>query len=339
MKRIELLLTVCLVFIGHVGHSQTTLVRECKQRAFSKTVSAGNYSGITHIDGNKYALVSDKSENDGFYIFSIVIDTLTGAIADVKEIEFLGDSVCGGDCEGIVFRPSSSTFYICREKDSSIVEYGNDGKLTGKALSVPDIYKNITGNFGLESLTYDEHKHLFWTINESTLPCDGAQATSTNGVKNMLRLQSFTDDLRPCAQYAYMMDAPKADSRSSKYAMGVSEITALGDGALLVLEREFFVPRNKLGAFVQCKLYEVEPSKEFEVNDEMQIDETICLPKHFICSFITKLKLFDWSLANYEGMCLGPTLADGSKVIILVSDSQNRHGGILKDWFKTIVVK
>ena len=50
----------------------------------------------------------------------------------------------------------------------------------------------------------------------------------------------------------------------------------------------------------------------------------------------TRLTLAGRSLANYEGMCLGPTLADGSRVIVLVADSQNQYGGVLKDWIKTL---
>ena len=38
-------------------------------------------------------------------------------------------------------------------------------------------------------------------------------------------------------------------------------------------------------------------------------------------------------------MCLGPVLPDGGRVLILVADSQAGYKGILKDWFKTIVLK
>ena len=43
--------------------------------------------------------------------------------------------------------------------------------------------------------------------------------------------------------------------------------------------------------------------------------------------------------ANYEGMCLGPQLENGDQVIVLVSDSQDGYAGVLKDWFKTIVIR
>lgn len=319
--------------------AQTSLVRECGQKEFHGEVPPGNYSGIAHIGGNKYAVVSDKSATDGFYIFSIDVDSITGELEDVRYEEFRGDSLYGGDCEGIACYTPDSTLFISREADASIVEYDLNGKITGRELSIPSMYKNGMGNYGFESLAYDGQSQLFWTVSESTLPFDGVRATSTNGVRNKLRLTAFDDGLQPKAQYAYMMDAPTAGSKSSQYAMGVSELTALGNGRLLVLEREFFVPKVKIGAFVMCKLYEVKPDDEYLIPTDMAMtDSTKFLPKHFVCSFMTKLGLFKRSIANYEGMCIGPTLADGNRTIIFVSDSQNQYAGVLKDWFKTIVV-
>lgn len=320
--------------------AQTAFVRDCGQKSFQGNIPAGNYSGIAHISGNEYAVVSDKSATDGFYVFKIDIDSVSGEINNVENIGFKGGSLINTDCEGIAYRPSSNTFFISRESDNSIEEYGADGRATGRKLNVPEIYKKCAGNYGFESLAYDDESHLFWTINESTLNGDGECATSLNHVRNVLRLQSFNDSLQPVSQYAYLMDAPVADRKSSNYAMGVSEITALGGGRLLVLEREFFVPNLKIGAFVQCKLYEVEPGKSEPIQADGAIKaDTKFMDKQLVYSFVTRLTLFDWSVANYEGMCLGPKLIDGSRTLILVSDSQNNYGGVLKDWFRTIIIR
>ena len=144
----------------------------------------------------------------------------------------------------------------------------------------------------------------------------------------------------PLEQYVYVMDAPEAHSKASEYAMGVSELVALGNGRLLVLEREFYVPKLKLGAFVQCKIYEIEPGKEFVLPENAVIGEdTKYLSKRLVHSFKTKLSIFNKSIANYEGMCLGPQLADGSVALILVSDSQNQYKGVLRDWFKSVIIR
>lgn len=99
---------------------------------------------------------------------------------------------------------------------------------------------------------------------------------------------------------------------------------ALDDGNLLVLEREFYVPKKKIGAFVNCKLF------KFTVGN---------LKKDLLSTWRTKLTLLSRTLANYEGMCLGPKLADGSRVLILVADSQNQYGSVLKDWLKTLKIE
>lgn len=62
------------------------------------------------------------------------------------------------------------------------------------------------------------------------------------------------------------------------------------------------------------------------------------LEKNLLVSFKTKLNLTARSFANYEGMCLGPRLADGRQVIVLICDSQNQYKGFLKDWLRTIVL-
>ncbi|MCD8289924.1 MAG: esterase-like activity of phytase family protein [Prevotella sp.] len=336
---------ICCFVILLIAFSQTALaqvefVKECAQKSFPDSIPAGNYSGITHIEGDEYAVVSDKSDTDGFFVFKIDIDSVSGEISSVRNMGFHGDSMRDADCEGIFYRPSSSTFFISRESDNAIAEYDNNGKATGRQMEIPEIYKNAVNNYGFESLTYDEQQHLFWTVNESTLSGDGDYATSTNGVRNILRIQSFDDQLKPQQQFAYMMDAPISNAEAGNYAMGVSEMTAIGDGRLLVLEREFYVPKAKIGAFVQCKLYEITPEDNIAISPDEPISEnTPFIQKRLVHSFTTKLSLFNHAIANYEGMCLGPTLTDGSRTLVLVSDSQNQYAGVLKDWFKTLVIK
>lgn len=300
-----------------------------KQKTFQRTVSAGDYSGITWLGGNRYAVVSDKSDSDGFFIFSITIDSVSGKITSVVDEGFFSSGNPNRDMEGIAFFPPANTVFICGERDNMILEYTLDGHYTGRRLAVPEIFSTATANYGFESLAYDAVTRRFWTTTESTLPGDGTQASPTNKVRNRLRLQSFCDSLEPSAQYFYEMDEPVSDSPASVYAMEVSELCALDDGRLLVLEREFHVPPRKLGAYVICKLYSVNPAAAIPGS---------LLDKTELLRFRTRLTLFGRALANYEGMCLGPRLHDGRRVLVLVSDSQHRYKGVLKDWFKTVVI-
>ena len=119
------------------------------------------------------------------------------------------------------------------------------------------------------------------------------------------------------------MPLDDSPSHEAGHAFGVAELLSLGDGTLLVLEREFKVEGLKIGSWVMNKIFRITPGKP---------------EKTFVTGWRTVLGASDSGLANYEGMCLGPTLPDGRQVIILCADSQNRHMGVLRDWFRTVVL-
>jgi len=62
------------------------------------------------------------------------------------------------------------------------------------------------------------------------------------------------------------------------------------------------------------------------------------LEKQLLTEFRTRINVTARSFANYEGICCGPRLADGRRLLLLVADSQNQYKGWLKDWFRSIVV-
>ena len=318
--------------------AQPTLVKVNRQQAFDQTIPAGNYSGLTRVGENEYAVVSDKG-NDGFYIFQIDIDPTTGVITSAKRSQSHINNAKGRDAEDIAFCPDSHTLFIAGESDNQVLEYDRHGQPTGRRLDMPKAFLAAGRKYGIEALTYNAHTRTFWLTSESTLKNDGQQANAENKVQNRLRLQAFNSQLAPTAQYFYLMDAPVAKKKAATYAMGCSAITALDDGRLLVLEREFYVPQAKLGAFVNCKIYVVAPQKGDAVNMNAAWDNRRVLAKTLLCEWKTHLGLFDQSIANYEGMCLGPKLDNGDQVVILIADSQNQYGGVLSDWLRTIVIR
>ena len=315
------------------------IVQVNEQRNFPATVPAGNYSGITHYHGNQYLVVSDKSKTDGFFIFDIDIDSISGQLIQVVNRGFCSSQLTNRDGEGITYIPASQTVLVSGEADGRILEYDTNGQLIHREAEVPEIYRKADRNLGFEALGYNADTHCVWTCNESTLDGDGPRSDSRNGVRNRLRFQSFDETLKPVAQYAYLMDAPLSTRTSALFAMGVPTITPLSDGSLLVLEREFYVAPAKLGSYVSCRLFQAWPDTPITSQDDLRGDGVRYMDKHLLTQWQTRLSLFNHSLANYEGMCLGPRLADGSQVLILVSDSQDQYYGVLKDWFKTLVVR
>lgn len=300
-----------------------------KQRKFPKTVSAGNYSGITWLGGSRYAVANDKSPTAGFYLMTIDIDSISGEFSSVREDSFLTSGLPNRDEEGICYMPHTQTVFVSGEKDQEILEYNLQGQLTGRKLNIPEIFKSCYSNGGFEALTYQAQTHLFWTTTEFTLKTDGEKPTIKRKIKNRLRLQSFGDDLQPKEQYWYETDSTMIHKEKGRSILGVCGLAALEDGRIVVLERELYFPKKQIGSFCIVRLYLVDPSQH-------QPGEV--LSKTLLTEFKTKFNLTRRNFANYEGICLGPKLSDGRQVLILICDSQNQHRGVMRDWFKTIIL-
>ncbi len=327
-----------------------------KQQSLAKwNIGAAQYSGITPLGGNLYALVSDKEPTDGFFLFRINQNATTGEVTQVFLEGFKGNDqpkvdaqgISLRDCEGIAYVPSRQTLFISGEGDQRILEYGMDGQPTGKELNVPSIFSlpNIVPNYGFEALCYDTLRHTFYTTTESTLPADGKAASAANpGIANLLRIQAFNDELQPSAQYAYKMDVGRKENFGKTYVMGVPELTPLPDGRILVLEREANVTGNGLNSYVRCKLFVVDPLHNEQIDSSVslkQVDSNHFLTKKLLADWTTHVQPFNLTFANYEGMCLGRTLSDGRLTLLLVNDSQGgyRRGPFqLKDYIKVIVI-
>ena len=374
------ILTMFLAFSLLAGAQDWKVVRENSQKAFPKTVAAGNYSGIAHLHDDIYAVVSDKSDSVLYFNFRVQVNPKTGELEQVENLGFsertdgtLNDGKPwlglekGFDHEAIV-KVSDSTLVIasegfCRLKEYPILPTSADAAKVGYQQNLWEsrwASSDFYPNYNFESLAFDSIRQYLWTIPESTLRKDGQPATPQNGLANRLRLMrlnwgkmkedsnkeeyseqvSSKKDSRYMTTYAYQMDQPSTHKKADIYVMGVSELCALPDGQLLVLEREAFIPKIKIGAFCKCKLYLINPlnSEEFSMKEKFSSD-TPFLKKRLLTEWKTGLSLSKRSFANNEGMCLGPKLEDGSQVVILLSDSQDQYAGVLKDWFKTIVIR
>lgn len=374
------ILTIFLAFSLLAGAQDWKVVRENSQKAFPKTVTAGNYSGIAHLHDDIYAVVSDKSDSALYFNFRIRVNPKTGELEQVENLGFtertdgtLNDGKFwqgqekGFDHEAIV-KASDSTLVITSEGYCRLKEYpvlpisANAPKISYQQNLWESRWpsSDFYPNYNFESLAFDSVRQYLWTIPESTLRKDGQPATPQNGLANRLRLmrlnwgkikenrnkEEYSEQVsskkasRYMTAYAYQMDQPSTRKKADIYVMGVSELCALPDGQLLVLEREAFIPKIKIGAFCKCKLYQINPlnSEEFALKEKFSSD-TPFLKKRLLTEWKTGLSLSKRSFANYEGMCLGPKLEDGSQVVILLSDSQDQYAGVLKDWFKTIVIR
>ena len=322
------LLTIAVNDNGKRADEKPLALTELSHNIITNAVGSGQYSGITHIGGNHFAVVHDKLGGGGLLFFLI-------RLREDGSVEFASKTVPEGtagsdrrDNEGVAYVPYTRTVFISAEADQSIREYDLQGRPTGRQLAIPEDMgiSHITRNKGFEALTYNAQTHLFWTTTEGPLLGDGDL---------ILRLQSFGEDLNPAARYTYQMDAPAvsaqkvADARG--YVHGVPALTALDDGSLLVMEREVYVPggsvKDKLNdSFTTTKLFLVNPGSEKDG----------ILQKRLLTSFDTSALS---SFANYEGMCVGPRLPDGRQTLLLIPDSQDGSSGLTQEYIKVFAIE
>lgn len=346
MKKRILYLIFALLLSAMLSAQEVTLFKQHNMKRWG--IPAGNYSGITNIAADRYALVSDKQEADGWTEVSISFlpsgDIGKGLFTDnILSKKSLSKS---RDCEGIAYVPEGR-FFVAAESSQQILELSPNGEPTNRTLAVPACFRkeNIFPNYGFESLTYNKEKGLFWTTTEQGLKSDvSAPSSPENPQPTLLRLQSFDANLKPLHQYAYKTDAPIMKKSGRLYAFGVSEMLVVNDTTLLVMERELNIPQNYNRAKCHIRIYSVNPKRQQPITDTSkplsELDASEFIPKKLVCAFSTGFRIFGKkNLANYEGMCLGPRSEDGSKTILLVCDSQNRAGKSfyhLKDYIKVI---
>lgn len=301
-------------------------LRATPRSATLLNIDPGEYSGITWLGGNQYAVVDDNLKGGGILRFSIPIDA-DGNVGTVLRQIAPGTEAAGGqeqDTEGIAFVPSENRLYVSSEKHQEIRGYDLNGNDAGSALAVPQDMKGIVDNLGFEALTYNDTTGLFWTTTEAPLKKD-------TFLPRLLRLQSFDREGKPAGRYFYQTGEPaRTGKNATAYVFGIPALAALDDGRLLVLEREVYVPQGGLldklqGSFTDTHIYVVDP-----VHDTAGL-----LRKSLLCSFTTSAL----NLANFEGMCLGPVLPDGRRTLVLIADSQKGSGGLTNEFVKVILFR
>lgn len=301
----HVLVLFLLLFPTLAAHSQR-ITGEWPAVKLDAYVPAGNYSGLCPVGEGRYAVVDDKSATDGFYLWRLSLDG-RGRIDSLQNLGFRSGALPNRDAEDICLLPPRGTLLICGEADNCVREYRLDGTPTGRvsACLLPDSHANS----GLEGLCWDAAARAVWAAEE-------------NGGRDTCRLLRLDTCLRLTATLLYPLDAPQRAGRSPRwYAHGVSAVLSAHDGQLLVLEREVYVPKRKIGARVFHKLFLLQPAT---------------MHKRLLWQHTTRLNLTARSWANYEGMAWGDEHPDGTRDLLLLSDSQNRYGGVLHDRLKVL---
>jgi hypothetical protein len=257
--------------------------------------------------------------------------------ADGKDFTATATACTRADVESIRIDPLDGSMWYSSEGDR---RYGldpfirhatRDGALLAE-LPLPENFRVHQGeergsryNATFEGLAFAPDGRSLWASLEWPLYEDGPIATPQHGA--VLRMTQFQRDGQVLRQFAYPLDAIPAEPGPGKEAEnGVSEILALPDGELLVLERA--TVQDAAGAYTNyVRLYATDGRGASDVKALPGLRGAQYTP-------VRKRLVHDFSKQpmprahNLEAMSFGPRLLNGHATLVFASDDNFGKGQV-----------
>ncbi len=271
------------------------------QPEFAVTLTGvSELSGLTWCRKELYYAVSDG--RPGLIPLQLALDSATGLITAVTADPVIAVTTKLVDFEDIVWVPDRNRLIVSTERPPGMVEITLKGDCR-IAPVLPPVFQQARFNRGMEALTRDPDTGHLWTANEDTLTPDGALSSHKAG--GLVRLQEFDAKGRALRQFAWRSEAPLVQGGT-----GVTGLCAVPGGGLIVMERII------AGAWLELRLYlaGLENATDTSAMASLSGMNVAPVQKTLLYQRIT-------GLTNYEGICAGPLLADGSRSLLLVADN------------------
>ena len=315
-----------------VAYRGTLILPDTVPGADNTPIRVTGLSGVTWLGESRYAAIMDNS--NALILFSLALSP-TGEPVKLTDLRAVTLSE-SHDYEDIATCPDAllqriadrrrrqgldapgRTLLVSEENTPAIRAVSLDtGNLLG-VVPIPEQLLKCRLNRGLEALTVDLTGGQIWTANEEALPADGPPATMTAGTTvRLVRISVPGHD--PAAreesrQFAYAVEPPHQFIRvfDGEPLSGVSALVSLGDERLLVFERSGCpgLPPFK------NRIYLVDTRTATDVSGvEKDLAEQTAV-------HVPKILLWQDQLGcNLEGLCLGPVVSGGGRVLVAVADN------------------
>lgn len=307
-----------------------------------KSLLPEGLSAIVWLGGDSYLTVGD--EHPCIHPITIRVDPDSGRILTatfgepIRLTDSLGvrypEETMGKDREGMAPGPTSESVWIANEWTGADIHRPSleqhslrDGRMLRLVRTDSDsmlqVFSLIRYNLGFESLAKNPEGSGYWTGNEGPLQVDDRRASDSTQV--VIRLIRFDASMHPLAEYPYRIDPYNKRIASPFFlqgteASGLSDLIALPGGNLLTLERSF-AGDAKGAANFRHRIYVVDPTGATDVSAGAFSGGLMGT------TYTAARKRLLWEMnsgftnSNFEGMCLGPTLRNGDRVILLIADN------------------
>ncbi|NUN04401.1 MAG: esterase-like activity of phytase family protein [Bdellovibrio sp.] len=313
-----------------------------------KKAIIGGLSGIVWQGNNLYALSDDKGRmgEPRFFSFGLTIDKnkvelKPNAVHFLSHFPLEDGKKESLDPEG--FAPLGGTNFIFSSEGSGNAKpremprlailsatgiWKSDLPIPAKFLpeKVGQQKKGVQNNLAFESLTsFSEGKVLFAAI-EAPLSQDESSSLESSG--RWIRILKYDDkgkeDFRVSAEYAYRIDDLKNTDQGFEVFRGVSEILAVSESKLIVMERGVRLSqKNVLSQTVTLYLADLSKASNVMSFDKLSEAKFLGAEKTKIIDFETDLNKErpGKKVQNFEALSWGPILPDGRKTLLVMSDN------------------
>ena len=323
--------------LTYVGQAQVPF-----NASFEGTV-IGGLSGLSYDPGDRlyYVISDDRSRKNPVRFYTV---QLSLSDKGIDKVTFTGTHplldefgqpfrpltldttppVVPPDPEGIAFDPVRRRLYWSSEGerltsgpvllDPWVRIAGLDGAYLGQFtlpsnLAMSAQHTGPRRNKALEGLTLTPDSRSLFAAME--YPGYNDEPKAGDGHATLTRVTKLdVATAAPTAQYAYPMEPPAPPARRN----GVSDLVALSDTTFLVVERSNSVPPT-------VRIYRAEIGAATDVLDMPSMKDAKLTP-------MSKSLAVDLSTApglpapdNVEGITLGPTLPNGRRSVVLVTDN------------------
>ncbi len=317
---------------------------------FQNTI-IGGLSGIDYdAKKNIYYLISDDRSDKNparFYEAKVIINQNKIDSVVFTDTKFLKNNVGKfypnshndpyrtPDPEALRYNPKNNTFVWSSEgerivkpnkvilEDPAVTEIHTDGQYKDTFTLPPQLQMQATENGPrqngvFEGLTFaDNYKTLFVNV-EEPLYDDGSRA-GLNDSTGIIRILKFDmASKKTVAQYPYIIDpVAHAPVPSNAFKInGIPDILSVGKNKLLVIERSYSTGREAC----TIKVFLADISTAENINDIASLKNKPQI-KVVAKKLLLNMDTLGIYIDNIEGVTFGPTLPNGKRSLLFVSDN------------------
>jgi hypothetical protein len=335
------LVLVALVFAGSVVQAKGLRLELYAQSSLAPklTIDSEAVGGLSGMfwDGSKIVAVSDDRGKFGeprFYELDMKITTGKVDFSVTKVHHFKDipkDWVL--DNEGIVNLPNGE-LVISTEGDnnkkpralphvfitSSTGVYKSDIPIPEKFLPEPTGLqrKGTENNRAFEGLTSNPNGQNLFIMNEYPIIADQGE----DDLNYWLRLVEFKkdkDSFKATAEYPYMVTRLPNSSAGVEVFRGISEILFVSEGKFIVLERGARLTKTGIAYTGGLYFADNAGAKDVSAVKSLADGKATAIKKEKLVEFEELLK--NQKIENFEALAWGPTLPDGRKSLLVMSDN------------------